>query len=230
MRKRIVAALLIAAICVLLFVGCSDSGSGGINGGNGSQTGSNESVSVKLLGASWYRNLGYINQTYAVEVTNNNKNKAVNLAQLTVAVKDSDGKIIKVDTSCIGTIAAGDTIRYADYVTFQGGEPSTVSVSASSSYYIDNSNSIYSSDINVSDVNYIDGKYYGRITGNITNSSNKDSSRVRVSVIFQKGGVVLGGDYDYVYDVNANSSVPFEIEFNKNDFDFDSYEVVAINW
>lgn len=230
MRKRIVAALLIAAICVLLFVGCSDSGSGGINGGNGSQTGSNESVSVKLLGASWYRNLGYINQTYAVEVTNNNKNKAVNLAQLTVAVKDSDGKIIKVDTSYIGTIAAGDTIRYADYVTFQGGEPSTVSVSASSSYYIDNSNSIYSSDIKASDLNYIDGKYYGRITGNVTNSSNKDSSRVRVSVIFQKGGVVLGGDYDYIYDVNANSSVPFEIEFNKNDFDFDSYEVVAINW
>lgn len=232
MRKKILAVLLTAAMCVLMLAGCSDAGSGGIDGGNGSATNSSGSASVKLLGASWYRNGSYINQTYAVEVTNNNKEKAITLAQLNVTVKDADGKIVKADTSYTGTIAAGDTVRYVGYCMFQGGEPSTVSVSISTpSYgYTDNSKAIYSSELSVSNVNYIAGQYYSRVTGEVTNSSNKDATSVRVSVIFKKNGTVLGGTYTYVNNVSAGSTVPFEVMIDEDGVDFDTYQVTAIAW
>lgn len=232
MRKRILAVLLAAAMCVLLLAGCSDSGSAGINGGNGNQTSSSGSASVKLLGASWYRSGSYINQTYAVEVTNNNKNKAISLAQLTVTVKDAEDRIVKTDTSYTGTIAAGDTVRYVGYCMFQGGEPSKISVSISTpSYgYVDNSTAIYSSELSVSNVNYIPGQYYSRVTGQVTNSSKNDASMVRVSIIFKKNGTVLGGTYSYITNVNAGSTVPFEVMIDESGIDFDTYQVTAIDW
>lgn len=231
MRKKIVAAMLAIAVCALFLVGCSDGASSAGVTGNGGTT-SSGGTSVSILGAGWYRSGSYIHQSYVIDVKNSNTSKAAEFTEVTITAKDADGKIVKTDTSYAGTIAAGDTIRYAGELLFQGGEPATISASVSTpSYgYIDNSSAIYSSELKVSNVSYINGQYYSRVTGEITNTSNKNCSAARVSVIFEKDGKIIGGTYSYVNNINANSKVPFEVSINESGLQFDKYQVVAVPW
>lgn len=229
MKKNFFSLFLVTLLALGILTGCSSS-SGGSTGGT-YQPSVSGSLSIKFLGASWYRSGNYIYQSYSAEVTNNHPTKAAQFGQVTVTLKDADGKIIKSDTTYIGTIAAGDTIRYSDIIMFQGGEPSTISLSVSTADYsfVDNSNAIPSSKLSVSNINYISGDYYSRITGEVHNSSSKDSSMTRVSVIFMKDGKVVGGTFDYVFNLNHGTSTSFEILVN-NSVPFDSYQVVATPW
>lgn len=229
MKKKFFSLFLATLLMLCIFTGCSSNSGGSTDGTY--QPSISGSLSIKYLGASWYRSGNYIYQSYSAEVTNNHPTKAAQFGQVTVTLKDASGKIIKSDTTYLGTIAAGDTIRYSDVIMFQGGEPSTISLSVSTTDYsfVDNSNAIRSSQLSVSNVNYVSGNYYDRITGEVRNSSSKDSSMTRISVIFMRDGKVIGGTYDYVRNLNHGSSTSFEILVN-NSTQFDSYQVVATPW
>lgn len=242
MKRKIMAMLLAAAMCIMLLAGCDGGGTGGITPSGSSTGGSTNNTvtdsgttSIKLLGASWYRSSygSYITQDYAVEVTNANKSKAAEFNQVTVTIKNAAGQVLATDTEYTGTIAAGDTIRYAGSIVYQGDEPAsiTVSVSTPSHGYVDNDRAdvIPSSDLEVSNVAKFNEDYYSRITGEVTNQSEKECTLVRVSVIFKKNGEIIGGTYAYVQNLNAGGKTAFEINY-PSDLDFDAYEVVAVSW
>lgn len=229
MRKRILAVLLSAVMCILLLAGCSGSTGGTETGGGSSSSGS---TSVKLLGCAWSRSTYFVTQTYAVEVTNSNKSKAAEYTQLTVTVKDADGKVLSNTTRFVGTIAAGDTIRLADNFPFQSSsDPNSVTVSISTpSYgYVDNSKAIYMSDLKVSNTAYIKGSFSDKVTGEVTNTSSNNSDTTRISVIFKQGGKSIGGKYTFIYNLAAGATQAFEVDVDSGVI-YDEFEVVATDW
>ena len=68
MRKKLLSASLSIIIVVLLLVGCGSSDSSGGTMASGSWTPGQ--TSIKLLGASWYAENGYIHVFYSIEATN----------------------------------------------------------------------------------------------------------------------------------------------------------------
>lgn len=243
MRKRIVAVLLATVMCLFALTACGGGGSASVTPiapGGGSNTGSGggssvSGLSIKVLGASSYSSVGgYVNQFYSLEVTNPNSSKAAQFTQVTITLKNASGQVIKSDTNYIGVVAAGDTIRYSDRITYQGEAASTISASLTTPGYgfdsNENLNAVYSNDLIVSNVSFVGSGDSRRITGEITNGSSKNCSMVRISSILRAQGKCIGGNYDFVNNLAPGATQSFEIGLYGLTADVDGYAVYAANW
>lgn len=244
MRKRIIAALLAAIICLFAFTACDGGGSGsvtpvepgtGTNTGSGSSSSSVNPLTIKILGASSYSQVsGYVEQFYSFEVTNPNSSKAARFTQVTVTLKNESGQVIKSETNYIGVVAAGDTIRYSGNIMYQGEIADTIGVSLTTPGYGFDSNesldAVYSNDLVVSNVSLVGSGNRRRITGEVTNRSSKSCSMVRVSSILQTDGQCIGGNYCYVNNLSPNATQSFEINLYGLTTDINNYAVYAANW
>ena len=244
MRKRIVAVLLAAVMCLFALTACDGGGSGsvtpaepgsGTNTGSGSSSSSVAPLTVKILGASSYSKVsGYVDQFYSLEVTNPNSSKAARFTQVTVTLKNASGQVIKSDTNYIGVVAAGDTIRYSGNIMYQGEMADTIGVSLNTPGYGFDSNealsAVYSDDLVVSNVSLVGSGNSRRITGEVTNRSSKSCSMVRVSSVLQTQGQCIGGDYCYVDNLAPGATQSFEINLYGLTADINNFAVYAASW
>lgn len=230
MKKKFLALILAAAMSCLLLTSCGGGGgsSGTVSGGD--QEASNGKVSIRLLGASWEEEYGYVWVYYSAEIKNTNS-KTSGGCQLTVTSRDADNKILDVSSiDYTGSIAARDTVRFSGKVFYSGDAPETVELSIGSPMggYGDFEKVAKSSEFEITNQNLIKDS---KITGEVINHSDVTPTNVRVSVLFKKNGKYIGGDYTYVNDVQANGGkAAFEVYIPDCCEGFESYEVVAAEW
>lgn len=229
MKKKVLALILAVAISCLLLVGCGGSG-GGLNG-SGSNSGG---VSISVLGSGYWSTGSYTYVSICMELKNSS-NKAASFVPVSLTVKDADGRILSTTTGYAPTVAGGDSFQYTDYVMFPNTSTSPASVhvdvNVPSYGWVDNSSStvIKSSEMNVSNVSFISGAYYNRITGYVVNNSRKTCTMAYVSLILKRDGKVVGGTYTVTTDSISNGGrAAFEIVVPP--IVFDSYEVVAVSY
>ncbi len=170
--------------------------------------------------------------TYAVQISNPNPDHAILYPVIVVTIKDAENRILKNEEQTLNSIAAGDTIYYGNSIYMDNiADAASYEINVETNNYRKQDDSQYArtSDFVIENTNLIEGSYDNRITGEITNTGSVDTYMTAVSIIFKKNGKMIGGTTSYVDHVSPGTKKVFEISFTKS-FDFDDYEVHAIQW
>lgn len=224
MRKKLLSASLSIIIVVLLLVGCGSSDSSGGTMASGSWTPGQ--TSIKLLGASWYAENGYIHVFYSIEATNKSS-KTFDGSTINVNCLDEEGHGLYSSPSYIVAIAAGDTIRYSNSFDYIGRIPTSLDLrfTDNPAMYSDDKVS-QRSDFVVSDIHSSSSNAFYTISGTVINNSFKKQS-VQVSAIFKQDGKIVGGKFSYSDPIEVGKSGSFTIYLPHTFENCDLYEVVA---
>ena len=171
---------------------------------------------------------------YAVEISNPNPDTAVEFPTIEITARNDDGAILGVETQVLPGIAAGDSFLYGAYFFVEDELPTNVEISIArpDDYdYIPQAGAdiIHSSDLAISNVSEF-GESNKRYTGEVTNNSSIDLDSVCVCVIYKNGDEIIGGDATFVDSVNSGETKAFEISLRNSPIDYDSYEIVALQW
>lgn len=191
---------------------------------------------VNLLENGWtsYKNGDYSHIRYAVKIENPNAGYAVEFPTITITAKDADGKILSTDERVLNSIAADDTIYYGDEISYEGEEPTTVDISVSNNdrnfEKQDDSEYVKQSDFVVSNISENVGSYNTKYTGEVTNNSSVDFDTVAVIIIYKQSEKIVGGDIEYVDDLMAGATKPFELSADSDMKQYDGYDFYAIQW
>ena len=167
---------------------------------------------------------------YFVELTNPNSTKSVQDAKMNTTIKNADGKVICSDSSYLPTVAPNETIYYTDefmldeepdfahctieYGTYSFVEQSKVKAAKSSEIRVSNTYGKES------------GSLYNKFTGEVTNTSKYDASRVKVMVIYN--GKIYGGDSTTIYNLPAGGVKSFQFLAHKLPVDSYQYQIIAV--
>lgn len=233
MKKKLCALVLAVAMSVLVLTGCGGGGSSGTISGD-SQTPGGGGLSIHLLGATWEKDQDYTWLYYCAEVTNTNS-QASSVSSVIVTPKSKNGGTLAVlQWDTIGPIAGGDTVRFSGVEYYKGEAPEKVTLSLDLLNKYDSYNDNYHKAVPSSRLQIVNSSMSSdmkMITGTLVNNGSIEAERVRISVLFKKNGKYIGGNYDYVADVQPNGGkADFEINLYKRfttPGDFDSYEIVA---
>lgn len=195
-----------------------------------------EPQQITLIESGWSasQSSDYTDISYAVKIQNPNENHAVVFPTITITAKDADGKILKNDEQLLSSIAAGDTIMYANNVSYEGAVPATVDISVKngSDDYEEQDDSEYvkCSNFTFQNTSENKGSYSTTYTGEITNNSNVDLSSVVICVVYKSGGKLIGGTNGYIDDLTAGATMPFEISSWSEVSGYDTVEFYAVPW
>lgn len=192
-----------------------------------------QEITLKDSGWTSSKSSDYTRISYAVKIDNPNKEYAVMFPKIIITAKDAAGKILKNEEQTLNSMAGGDTISYADSITYEGEEPATVDISVSSKKNNfkkqDDKKYAHTADLVISNTAENAGTFK-TFTGEIENKSSIDFNTVAVSVVFKSGEKLTGGATAYVDDLGAGESKAFEISPFSNADEYDSYEISAIQW
>lgn len=180
-------------------------------------------------GWSMGKSLGeYSYLTHAV-CLENKSDKVASFVDVCFTAKDKDGKII------FTTSGVGDMVDYIlpgekIYVADDGSGWENIGKPESVDFFIDDvrwENAITfnypkNMDFEVNNISKRDDTF----TGEVKNNSSTDINNAIVTVIYKKEGKIIGGNYTYVNNLNANETKPFQI-YSGADYDYDSYEISA---
>ena len=172
----------------------------------------------------------YMLVSYAVQIENPNADAAVQYPKIIITARDESWKILSNEEQILMGIAAGDTITYGNYFTYEGALASTVEISVSTgddNYTQQDDASFPKTEVftfsNTSETP-------NGVTGEITNASAADFSSVAVSLIYKKEGRLLGGTTDYIDDLAAGSTQVFDIRGSQAITDYDEIELRGMVW
>lgn len=224
MRKKLLSASLSIIIVVLLLVGCGSSDSSGGTMASGSWTPGQ--TSIKLLGASWYAENGYIHVFYSIEATNKSS-RTFDGSSFNITCLDEEGRGLDFSSGYIVPIAPGDTIRYSNSFDYIGRIPTSLDLrfTDNPAMYSDDKVS-QRSDFVVSDIHSSSSNAFYTISGTVINNSFKKQS-VQVSAIFKQDGKIVGGKISYSDPIEVGKSGSFTIYLPHTFENCDLYEVVA---
>ncbi len=189
-------------------------------------------IEIKQFGYTVLKADEWITVNYALELCNSNKKYAVSFPKIYVTVRDNDGKILKTEDQALWGIAADDSYMYAGDISYKGIEPETVEISVQTQedrFELQaDSDMIKSDNLVIANTSKQDG-YSISFTGEITNNSKEDLSRVKVVVVYKKGDKIVGGDIEYMDDLLSGQTLPFEISYCE-EMEYDSYEITAFGY
>ena len=167
---------------------------------------------VNLLENGWtsYKNGDYSHIRYAVKIENPNAGYAVEFPTITITAKDADGKILSTDERVLNSISVSNNDRNFEKQ--------------------DDSEYVKQSDFVVSNISENVGSYNTKYTGEVTNNSSVDFDTVAVIIIYKQSEKIVGGDIEYVDDLMAGATKPFELSADSDMKQYDGYDFYAIQW
>lgn len=190
---------------------------------------------IVLLDSGWcsYKSGDWAHVPYAVQIENPNTDYAVEYPTITITAKDSEGKILSTDDMTLNSIAANDIIFYGNEIFYEGSEPAEVEISVSNNERNfakqDGEKYVMQNDFVISNVSENNGTFKS-YTGEISNNSEVDFDTVAIIVIYKREDRIIGGEAQYVDDLMGKSTKPFELSSDSDEFEYDSYEIYAIQW
>lgn len=175
------------------------------------------------------------NLYYSIQIHNPNEEFAVKTPIVQVTARAVDGSILTTHEQALPTIAAGDTVTYGSVLSYEGVAPDKVEMIVSNdthSYIHQEGSGVIRQDmLTVSNVSEFKGDIATTYTGEVTNNSTVDQSRVCVIVLFKQDGASIGGINSMIDILPSGATKPFEISLPKDHItDYDSYEVYALAW
>lgn len=183
----------------------------------------NSGYSVENLGAG--NSLVY----YAVEIHNPNKYNAIMSPNIEVTVRDSDGRILTKQNRSLFAVAPGDTFCFGDAINCPKGTPDAVEVFVENNDYdFKTAEDAYVHSVNdfsVSDLTEDRSGDQTYFTGKIINNTADDLSGVIATVVFKKGGNLVGGVTGQIGSIVAGDTTTFNIAAKSGFSDYDSYDV-----
>ena len=195
-------------------------------------TSNNGNVEVVDSGWSTITKYSTTEVYYAAEIENKN-NKVAEFISVSVTGKNSEGKVLFTREGFykdINYLFPGEKVSFkgSDDWDESAGVPATVDFTISVKQWSDVSSFNYpkNMDLEVTNISKIDkGDKWFKITGEITNHSNKDIKYTLAVVTFKKDGKIVGGFETSIKDLTAGETKAFEID--AFDIEFDTYEVSA---
>ncbi len=211
--------------------------SDGTSKGESQEAASGEPQEIILVASGWSQpdssSGEYKSIPYAVKIQNPNEDYAVDFPTITITARDEEGKILTTKDQVLNSIAAGDTAYYGNSIVYEGGMPAEVEISVSNSdrdYTLqDDTRYVRQSDFEIFNVSEKSG-YTTSFTGEITNNSTANLDRLIVIVIYKQGDSIIGGDVEYLDDLGAGETKPFELTARFGSLEYDSYEFYAMPW
>lgn len=224
MRKKLLSASLSIIIVVLLLVGCGSSDSSGGTMASGSWTPGQ--TSIKLLGASWYAENGYIHVFYSIEATNKSS-RTFDGSSFNITCLDEEGRGLDFSSGYIVPIAPGDTIRFSNSLKYFGRAPTSVDLRFMDNIGMYSDDYVpYQSAFPISNISTSSSNDFYTVSGTVINNSFKKQS-VQVSAIFKQDGKIVGGKFSYSDPIEVGKSGSFTIYLPHTFENCDLYEVVA---
>lgn len=171
--------------------------------------------------------------SFASIIKNPNDSHAIRFPAIYVTARSDDNKVLTTQSFNLMWIAAGDTITYGNTVSYEGELPASVEITAENNddafYYVEQNGSdiIYSEDLVISNISENKGSYSTTYTGEITNNSEYDKGVIEISIIYKKGGKLIGGESTHISNLNAGQTKPFEKGILSPPENYDSYEIHA---
>lgn len=171
--------------------------------------------------------------SFASIIKNPNNSHAIRFPAIYVTARSDDNKVLTTQSFNLMWIAAGDTITYGNTVSYEGELPASVEITAENNdnafYYVEQNGSdiIYSEDLVISNISENKGSYSTTYTGEITNNSEYDKGVIEISIIYKKGGQLIGGESTHISNLNAGQTKPFEKGILSPPENYDSYEIHA---
>lgn len=181
MRKKLLSASLSIIIVVLLLVGCGSSDSSGGTMASGSWTPGQ--TSIKLLGASWYAENGYIHVFYSIEATNKSS-RTFDGSSFNITCLDEEGRGLDFSSGYIVPIAPGDTIRFSNSLKYFGRAPTSVDLRFMDNIGMYSDDYVpYQSAFPISNISTSSSNDFYTVSGTVTNNSTEEQG-IMVSAIF----------------------------------------------
>lgn len=175
--------------------------------------------------------------TYGLVLHNPNTEVAAKNVHVEASVRAADGTILATNDSRIRFVAAGDTILFgSDNMLFweQGtGAKVEMRVYQKADDYVlqDGSDILYADELPVSNVSSRKSPSGSIIiTGEVKNNSDLNLDDVCVTGLCRKDGKIIGGWFVFEEGLKAKGSIPFE-EYPSSLLDeYDTMDVMALQW
>ena len=170
---------------------------------------------------------------YAVTIKNPNEEYAIEFPEIMVTAKAEDGSILETENQTLNSIAANDTITYANYAMYEGAPADKVDISVRNDdnnyMHQEGSGVIRADDLAVSNTSENKGSYDTKFTGEVSNNSTVDLDMAGIVVVLKNEGKLVGGYTTYIDNLKSGTSLPFDLSIS-NDVTYDAYEIHAIQW
>lgn len=201
-------------------------------GGDSSSSSSSESekkpLEITQSGYSPTASGDYLN--YAFIITNPNEDYKVMFPNVTVTAYAEDGTIIATEDEIFDSLAAGETTADSGTMAMNGQTPAKVDfeVEFDEDDYTKSSDAPISDQLVISNTSVSQDTFgYSKFTGQIENTSDKDLTLVKITVVLKQGDQIVGGDMTYIDELKAGNSKPFELSAFGTNIEYDSYEFYA---
>ena len=181
-----------------------------------------------------YSNYVYIDYFY--EIYNPNTSSMITSMKLTLTLRNSSDAILGTSSANANIIMPGDTVYAFGTMQLTKSEASQIEYddtqyewdyATESRFY----SPIRSSEIVVSNISARDTGYDTKVTGEITNNSDYDTSAITlVYAIFRKGDEVVAIESTYVDPIYSGISRVFEISGFQDVPDYDSVQIFVDVW
>ncbi len=175
--------------------------------------------------------------TYGVILHNPNQDVAAKNVHIEAIVRAADGTILGTNDSRIRFIAAGDTIFLGSDNMLgweQGvGETLELKIRQKPDDFVlqEGADILYTEELQVKNpVVQKDPAGSAVVLGEVENNSDLDLEEVCVTAIYRKDGKIIGGWFIFTDVLNAHDSCAFEVYPSSLLEDYDSFEVIALQW
>ena len=177
--------------------------------------------------------------SYGVVIRNPSPDLAMMYPVVKVTAKAAKGYVIHEYEIAISSIAAGDTVFYAQNIQYHGPVPDTVEITVTNGEndyrYQADDGPICQRDLAVKNtfVKWEDGMPV--FTGELTNNTGKYMGSVMLVVIyFDAGGQIVGGTLGSMKDIAPGVTEEFKVIDYSGDYyggvDFSTYQIYGLEW
>ncbi len=166
---------------------------------------------------------------FVIELYNPNEVFAIDYADLTIILRDKDGKILKKEDVSLPKIAAGDKVVMADDFSVSFEEYDSVEFKVETDKDIgfvkqSGSGIVPNEVFEITNVSEYQNDYDISFTGEITNNSDIDVEYVTIYIVFRKDGQIVGLEDEFISDLSGGETEVFEIS-TYDDIKYDTYEI-----
>lgn len=229
-KSRIILSMLLCLILTTSLVACGED-SGDDDAGSKGKSGKYLKITDSGYDISGEKGDYYLH--YSVIIKNTNKDAGVELPGIRVTAYDKDGEVMETADESMNSIYPGMELGFASQAFGLTEKPFKVDFEilepedwiSGDDFKHANFKQLKVEKAEVKDNGY--GTF--SITGQLTNENDYDLGSVAVSVLYKdKDGNLKGGETEYVNNIKAGATVPFETL--GYDFDYDDYIVYTQPW
>lgn len=166
---------------------------------------------------------------------NPNDDIAISFPGVRVTARAADNSILSTQNEVLGTIYPGQTMARGNMSFMVNEEPASVEFEVIPpddwNWTIPQTLDVPTYvPLDVTNISQREDGFFVSFTGEVFNHSDYDIADADVTIIFRdENGEIAGGDWTMIHGLNANSSVPFEINIFEEELITEDFEIYAVS-